>query len=237
MCGLFKGANGQFVSPSRGRVLHGKMDWLVFMSQVRHLALPLLLSCTIHFLGLVFLFSFPVSIHKGSGGMKQSALQTRLVSSSDVQKVRGALTPNSENQKPDVAWHENGSPALRREAGKAWPGGAEQAGRPSRSFPHPVFYSVSELTVLPQPLADPELELETGAENPVSGGMVLDLWINEEGHVIHTVPESTDLPESVAWRVEKAFQKLRFIPGELNGRKVGVVMQIEVRYENGVTLE
>jgi hypothetical protein len=45
--------------------------------------------------------------------------------------------------------------------------------------------------------------------------------------------EKSELPEAVAASAAAAFGKLRFVPGQLNGRPVGSMMRIEVVYYDG----
>jgi hypothetical protein len=44
--------------------------------------------------------------------------------------------------------------------------------------------------------------------------------------------EHSDVPEAVSALAAAAFAKLRFAPGELNGRAVGAMMRIEVSYDD-----
>jgi TonB family protein len=100
-------------------------------------------------------------------------------------------------------------------------------------IPGVVYYAINELTSKPQPLGESELDPKETAAIVASGKIVLVLWINAQGEVADVTVERSDLPEVFVKAATKAFQKLRFSPGELNGQKVGAVMRIEVSYDDG----
>lgn len=99
-------------------------------------------------------------------------------------------------------------------------------------LPGTTYYPTAVLSVKPRPLGELALDHDRIAGAVASGKIILDLWISEHGDVTNTVIESNDLPEAVLQVVEKAFRKLHFSPGELNGLKVGSVMRIEVTYDD-----
>lgn len=212
------------------------MRCAVFIIHFRRLIVPLLLSCTVHFVACLLLHCCSASIYNGNGG-GQSELSVWLSSSSVVERARNALSQYSESQSSKSVWREYASPEFPQDASEEWQERDGLAGGGALTFPLRRFYSTSEITVQPLALTDPELEGKAGAEDHVSGSMVLELWINEEGTVIHTEQEIAELPESVARDVVNAFLKLRFTPGELYGRKVGSIMRVEVRYENVFPLQ
>lgn len=100
-------------------------------------------------------------------------------------------------------------------------------------IPAPTYYSTDQLTKRPQPMS--AAELDTPEIRPIlaSGTIILKLWINELGDVIAADVEKTDLPEIFSAAAVAAFKRLRFIPGEINGRRVGTVMRIEITYDDG----
>jgi hypothetical protein len=48
-----------------------------------------------------------------------------------------------------------------------------------------------------------------------------------------TEVESSNLPQTISGTAAEAFGKLRFVPGEIDGRQVRALMRIEVTYVNG----
>jgi hypothetical protein len=100
-------------------------------------------------------------------------------------------------------------------------------------IPAPAYYSTDQLTRRPEPTSQPRLLTpELGPLIP-SGKVVLKVWITELGNVASVEIENSDLPETVSATAAAAFGKLRFVPGQLNGRAVGSMMRIEVVYYDG----
>lgn len=100
-------------------------------------------------------------------------------------------------------------------------------------IPAPAYYTTDQLTKRPQPTSQPMLLApELGPSIP-SGKVILKLWINEFGYVASAEVEKSELPEAISASAAAAFGKLRFEPGQINGRPVGTVMRIEVIYYDG----
>lgn len=208
------------------------------MRVFRDLALPLLASCLFHLLVLVFSYSRPMLFDAGgNGAYKQRRQIGATLRPLSTAKEAGALqNADSEEDRLDAVKQEESPPESKPEVSGEKPLKEDSAARPSvPSFPPAGYVPSEEATVAPQPLGDPLFEAEEPSGNPASGTVVLDLWISERGDVVYTVPKDTDLPEKTVQIVEKAFRNLRFIPGELNGRKVSVVMRVEVRYGEAST--
>ena len=118
--------------------------------------------------------------------------------------------------------------------------GAEQAPRPGRDrsrapelpVPAPAYYTSEQLTRAPRPLSQPDLTPPQIARF-ISGYVVVKLWISELGEVASTEVEKSDLPPKISRSAAQAFAKLRFAPGEIDGRPVPSVMRIEVAYGQG----
>ena len=140
-------------------------------------------------------------------------------------------------------------PRRRRENSAAGAGAADSQGRraadeeprpaPERALgidllpiPAPAYYTTDQLTKRPQPISEPTLL--TPELDPLipSGKVVLKVMINELGKVISVEVEKSDVPEAVAASAAAAFGKLRFMPGEINGRPVGSILRIEVTYDD-----
>jgi len=99
-----------------------------------------------------------------------------------------------------------------------------------------AYYTPDQLSKRPQPLA--KAELDPPDLNPIvaSGKLVLKLWIDNGGKVTRIEIESNDLPPKFVGTALRAFERLRFVPGEREGRAVGTVLNIEVVYEDGRSL-
>jgi hypothetical protein len=100
-------------------------------------------------------------------------------------------------------------------------------------IPAPTYYTTDQLTKRPQPTFVPQLTLPQELEPMFgSGKVVLKLWIDELGNVNSVDVDESNLPEAVAKTAAEAFGNLHFVPGEIDGRRVGVVMKIEVTYDD-----
>ena len=94
----------------------------------------------------------------------------------------------------------------------------------------PTYYRTDELTKPPRPTSVPKVDVPRSLARSVSGKVVLKLWISELGNVDSVEVESSNLPETVSGPAALAFKKVRFIPGEIDGRRVRTLMTIEVAY-------
>jgi len=101
-------------------------------------------------------------------------------------------------------------------------------GSASLSLSGVAYIPLEMLTVRPRPLGEVLLDSEEMAGMVSERSMVLELRVSERGEVVDVVIKSSELPEEVSSSVANAFRKLRFLPGELNGRKVGTVMRVGV---------
>jgi TonB family protein len=117
---------------------------------------------------------------------------------------------------------------------------AEATPRPGRDrsrtlelpVPAPTYYTSEQLTRPPRPLSQPDLTPPQIARF-ISGYVVLKLWISELGEVASTEVEKSDLPPKISRSAAQAFAKVRFAPGEIDGRPVPSVMRIEVVHGQG----
>lgn len=100
-------------------------------------------------------------------------------------------------------------------------------------MPEPRYYATSQLSKRPQPTTEAELDAPEIRSMLAAGTIILKLWINELGEVISVEVEKSEVPELVATTAVEAFKRLRFVPGELSGRRVGSVMKIEITYDDG----
>ncbi len=99
-------------------------------------------------------------------------------------------------------------------------------------IPAPAYYTSDQLTKRPRPTAEPNLLVPEIWPIFAAGKVVLKLWINERGNVVSVEVEKSDLPDAISGSAAAAFGKLRFAPGEINGRPVGTMMRIEVTYDD-----
>ena len=97
--------------------------------------------------------------------------------------------------------------------------------------PAPTFYSVDQLTKPPRPTSQPMLDVSKKIARSVIGKVILKLWIDELGNVVSVEVEQSNLPALISNSAAAAFGKLRFEPGEIDGRSVGALMSIEVIYD------
>lgn len=89
-----------------------------------------------------------------------------------------------------------------------------------------TFYPSAALTIRPVALSEPLLD----DGDAVAGELVL--WIDERGAVVEVSAGRSDPPSDRLRAVADAFRRVRFAPGELNGKKVGAVMRIAVSYDD-----
>jgi hypothetical protein len=100
-------------------------------------------------------------------------------------------------------------------------------------MPGPTYFTTDQLTKPPQPRSEPRLDVPLEVARRVSGKVVLRLLINELGSVESAEVESSNLPLTVSGTAAEAFGKVRFDPGEIDGKQVRTLMRIEVIYING----
>jgi TonB family protein len=118
------------------------------------------------------------------------------------------------------------------QAGGTQPGPASNRAKGTNHLPisAPTYYRTDQLTRPPRPTSEPRLDVPKSVARSVSGKVVLKLWINELGNVDSVEVESSNVPETVSATAAAAFGKLRFVPGEIDGRRVRTLMTIEVAY-------
>ena len=103
-------------------------------------------------------------------------------------------------------------------------------------IPAPVYYMTNQLTKRPQPTAPTELDPPALMPIVASGKIVLKLWISDLGEVSAVEIEKSEMPEAFSRQAVAAFKRLRFLPGERDGVRVGSIMRIEVKYLDGRVL-
>lgn len=98
--------------------------------------------------------------------------------------------------------------------------------------PAPDFYTADQLTKPPVAISRPDLDVPNSVARAVRGNLVLKVWIDEFGNVVSVVVEQSSLPPAVTGQAARAFRTLRYEPGEIDGRKVAVQLNVEVNYDN-----
>lgn len=203
----------------------------------------LLLSSLIHILAIVFPY-LGTSRDARSTGTAGSTMRPASISAT--------LNPAFTASRPSLAAapKQPVAPPTAHRKPKALPKPQNEA-IPEESPPNPTggenllpipgidYYPSKQLTVKPRALSEPVLDPEAGANNrenkivfAASGKIILVLWINDNGNVVDVLIEESDLPEIFSQTAVKAFRELKFSPGELDGKAVGSVMRIEVRYDD-----
>ncbi|HVP07876.1 MAG TPA: TonB family protein, partial [Burkholderiales bacterium] len=96
----------------------------------------------------------------------------------------------------------------------------------------PVFYTSEQLTKRPEPTSRPELDVPRTVARVVRGRVELKIWIDELGSVVSVEVVQSNVPKAVSDLAAEAFGKLRYEPGEINGRRVSAQILVEVVYDN-----
>jgi hypothetical protein len=95
------------------------------------------------------------------------------------------------------------------------------------------YFSSEFLTVRPYPVTQLESpDLRKPLQNGNVGRVVLRVWVSDAGEITATETEFNDMPMAVHEAVVAAFQRMRFMPGEIDGKPVGSILRIEMTYED-----
>jgi hypothetical protein len=79
-------------------------------------------------------------------------------------------------------------------------------------------------------LHDVKLDLPEARLLTMPGTLRLTLWIDPRGQVVAFQVDAPDLPEEYATAVAERFSAVRFTPGEINGRRVGSILALEISH-------
>lgn len=96
-----------------------------------------------------------------------------------------------------------------------------------------LFFPVEKISIRPYPI-----DILDGVGPPdvdpseMHGRSILKVWINETGEVVETDVLFSDMPSSFLVAAVSAFKRMRFMPGWLDGKRVGSVMTIEINAED-----
>ena len=114
--------------------------------------------------------------------------------------------------------------------GDAGSGGTGTVGHSSEPVRH--YYPVDQLTVRPIPLSEMESpDFDMPMQDRLAS-VVIDVSISELGEVVSVRPVISGLPDNYTESLVTAFSRLRFKPGEIDGRRVGSLLRIELTAEN-----
>jgi TonB family protein len=101
--------------------------------------------------------------------------------------------------------------------------------------PAPAYYTADQLTKGPELTDQPRLDVPRKIARAVIGKVSLRLWIDEFGNVVSVEVAKSNLPAAVSGLAAAAFGKVRFEPGEIDGRSVPSQITIEVTYDPRLT--
>jgi hypothetical protein len=139
----------------------------------------------------------------------------------DVRLGQAGQSPAAIDGKPTAAEEPRQPPQLAR-------------GTELLPVPAPAFYTADQLTKSPQPTSKPVLDVPKKIARAVRGKVTLKLSIDEFGNVVSVEIEQSDLPAVVSALAAKAFRKLHYEPGEIDGRSVGALIKVEVAYDSRI---
>jgi TonB family protein len=212
------GSQRAYFSLSRPARLAG---FLAPTERRKRLAAALVLSFLLH--ALVAVMPSP-----GTGARADRAAPRAL----EVRLERGE-TPGAPVAGADSAW--TAVPPVPAPPPVEPPGPAARLSRGLDVLPVPAapYFTTERLTKQPIAASQPSLAVPRQTARYVTGRVLLRIWINELGGVEEVEVERSDLPKTIAALAAEAFRKLHFVPGEIDGRPVGVLMRIEVAYVDG----
>jgi len=95
-----------------------------------------------------------------------------------------------------------------------------------------VYYTTDKLSKAPEVIAMDDLNTAETRVYKVSGTLVMNLWIDDQGRVSKVLVEDSALPPVFAETAARIFKGALFSPGERSGLRVGTLMRIEVGYED-----
>jgi hypothetical protein len=216
---------GERASIGRWRVL-----WVLFKRGNKwSLYAALVCSCLLH--AGVFLVPYYLNctqyVLAGGVTSRHKHVDATLISTGDVPRGRQDFS--------SAAGAVVSLPAPVNASGMTEPLTKLEVGESNTTSPAAGYYLTSQLTRPPRVLN--ELEFADPEVDGGAGKIILKLWINASGEVEKIDTQETDLTEILTKSIVGAFQKLRFKPGELYGLPVGVVMTIEVDYQDGLFTE
>lgn len=96
--------------------------------------------------------------------------------------------------------------------------------------PEPRYYTQRELDLPPYVLEVPDGEPGALLGRPETGRVVLELWIDDDGHVAKAALLASDLPDEFGQSALNDFSGARFAPGRKNGAAVHSYIRMEAAF-------
>jgi TonB family protein len=202
-------------------------SWRTFFDLVKrtrvHWIACLAISIALH---AAVLFGVRVtSIWPGGTTIEEEAMDVTLVAEQAAAEA-AALEPRPERSAPPS------QPTQKQ---------ARPADVPALSMPLPVPPAFDEAQYMPsgrlsvRPFAVDEISVPypEGIDYRGVAKALLTLFIDEDGTVVRTKIDDSDLPPQFQEAAKKAFEQVRFHPGEIDDRPVKARMRIEVTFEGG----
>ena len=93
-----------------------------------------------------------------------------------------------------------------------------------------MYLAAKELDVQPLPRGEPPEYAMLFADYPMSGELVLDLWIEESGRVGSVAVVGRTFPAAISERISREFVAIAFIPGQKGGREVKCQIRMALVY-------
>ena len=93
-----------------------------------------------------------------------------------------------------------------------------------------MYLAAKELDVQPLPRGEPPEYAMLFADYPMSGELVLDLWIEESGRVGSVAVVGRTFPAAISERISREFAAIAFIPGQKGGREVKCQIRMALVY-------
>lgn len=101
------------------------------------------------------------------------------------------------------------------------------------TFTKQEYFSSESLTVRPYPITLlGEMEATEVGPSEMFGRTVLKVWISATGGVAAMETEFSDMPEPFRRATVAAFERMRFMPGQIDGKPVGSMIKIEIGAED-----
>lgn len=92
------------------------------------------------------------------------------------------------------------------------------------------YYPATRLTKMPQAVGLFDIQPPAGGDTGLGGKMTVRIWIGANGAIDRARVLSSGLPEAYVEAALTAFEKLRFVPGEIGGVPVKSWVEIVIEY-------
>lgn len=100
------------------------------------------------------------------------------------------------------------------------------------SVGEPMYFPSESLTKRPYPITALDEMLDGVTPTEMFGKAVLKIWISATGEVAEMETGFSDMPEAFHVAVLAAFERMRFMPGQVDGKPVASIMEIEISAED-----